>query len=111
MPTDRTLRPGGWCCRCHAIGDVFEGADLPMWCTKCAGEWMQAQPADLPDIDTVIRNHTVRVLERCGGSKAKAAEMLGVVSKTIYNWLNKWEEQDRRDVLPGPGLGEMDEAA
>lgn len=109
--TDRTLRPGGWCCRCHAIGDVFEGADLPMWCTACALEW-EAQREELPPVQAVVRDYTARVLARCNGSKARAAEVLGVCSKTLYNWLDRWEREDlRARGRPGPGLAGCDEAA
>ena len=39
--------------------------------------------------------HIFRVLEKHNGSKAKAAEELGISLKTLYNKLNKYEEDHR----------------
>lgn len=51
------------------------------------------EPADPPTIDEVIRRHTLAVLAKHGGSKAKAAAELGVCVKTCYLWLAKWENE------------------
>jgi DNA-binding NtrC family response regulator len=37
--------------------------------------------------------HVLRVLEKHGGSKTKAAEELGISLKTMYNKLNQWQEE------------------
>jgi transposase len=39
----------------------------------------------------VHREHLIATLLLCGGSRQKAAEMLGVAYKTVYNWLD-WDD-------------------
>lgn len=70
---------------------------------------------DFPDLDTVIRRHTLAALARAGGSKCKAADLLGVSFKTLYNWLHKWEDAGLLDDDPAPQpvlrLADLDDAA
>ncbi len=44
---------------------------------------------DLLSLDEVQRRHVMRVLERVGGNKARAAEILGVGRATIYQILSR----------------------
>lgn len=44
---------------------------------------------DLLSLDEVQRRHVIRVLERVGGNKARAAEILGLGRATIYQILSR----------------------
>jgi DNA-binding NtrC family response regulator len=46
-------------------------------------------PADLP-LAEVDRLHTLRVLDRCGGNRTRAAEVLGITVRTLYNRLDAY---------------------
>ncbi len=43
-------------------------------------------------LDQVIKEHTLKVLRECGGSKTQAARTLGITLKSLYNWLHQWNE-------------------
>jgi len=43
----------------------------------------------LLSLDEVQRRHVMRVLERVGGNKARAAEILGLGRATIYQMLSR----------------------
>jgi two-component system, NtrC family, response regulator AtoC len=45
--------------------------------------------ADLP-LDEVERLHILRVLDACGGNKTRAAEVLGITVRTLYNRLDAY---------------------
>jgi len=47
--------------------------------------------ADLP-LEEVERRHILRVLEACGGNKTKAASVLGITVRTLYNRLDAWRK-------------------
>ena len=47
---------------------------------------------DVQTIDQVVYRHTMNTLKLVGDKK-KSAKLLGISEKTLYNWLNKWEEQ------------------
>jgi DNA-binding NtrC family response regulator len=49
------------------------------------------QPPDIgASLDDAERQHIVATLEHCGGDKKKAAEILGISLKTLYNRLNQY---------------------
>ena len=49
------------------------------------------QPPDMgASLDDAERQHILATLEHCGGDKKKAAEILGVSLKTLYNRLNQY---------------------
>lgn len=70
---------------------------------------------DFPTLDEVIRRHTLAALRRCGGNKARAAELLGRCTKSLYNMLDRWEAEGLLDddpaPQPGPRLADLDDAA
>jgi DNA-binding NtrC family response regulator len=47
--------------------------------------------ADLP-LDEVERRHILRVLDACGGNKTRAAEVLGITVRTLYNRLDAYRQ-------------------
>jgi two-component system response regulator HydG len=51
-------------------------------------------PGDLPtlDLDTLEQMAIRQALQRCDGNKTKAAQLLGVALKTLYNQLNRAAE-------------------
>jgi DNA-binding NtrC family response regulator len=40
--------------------------------------------------------HILRTLEKNGGNKPTTAKELGISLKTLYNKLNRWEEEKRQ---------------
>ncbi len=50
---------------------------------------------DLLPLDEVQRRHVIRVLERVGGNKARAAEILGLGRATIYQLLSRMKIEKR----------------
>jgi transcriptional regulator with PAS, ATPase and Fis domain len=47
---------------------------------------------DLP-LEEVERRHILRVLEASGGNKTRAAEVLGVTVRTLYNRLDAYRRE------------------
>lgn len=45
---------------------------------------------NFPKLDEVVRKHVLTAVEAAGGSKAKAAELLGVSVKTVYNHMHRY---------------------
>jgi DNA-binding NtrC family response regulator len=52
----------------------------------------------LLSLDEVQRRHVIRVLERVGGNKARAAEILGLGRATIYQFLSRMKLESKKDV-------------
>jgi two-component system response regulator HydG len=44
-------------------------------------------PSDLPPLEEVERRYILHVLEAAGGSRTRAAEVLGLARKTLYRKL------------------------
>jgi transcriptional regulator of acetoin/glycerol metabolism len=51
----------------------------------------------LLSLDEVQRRHVMRVLERVGGNKVRAAEILGLGRATIYQILSKMKLEKRHE--------------
>lgn len=49
-------------------------------------------PVALP-LSTVVREHILSVCERCGWSLSVAAVLLDVATKTLYNHLNRYQDE------------------
>ena len=69
-------------------GPVIDVGDLP--------EEIRGPSRDLPSQDDMLisleelqKRHTMRVLERVGGNKSQAAEILGISRATIYQLLGQ----------------------
>jgi len=46
-------------------------------------------------LDDVERRHVLKVLQHCAGNRARAAKILGVDPKTLYNKLKSYHLDDR----------------
>lgn len=49
---------------------------------------MQAE--NFPKLEEIVKGHVLKALELSGGNKAKAAGLLGVSIKTVYNHVNRY---------------------
>ncbi len=54
-----------------------------------------AAPINRGSLAAIEMEHILRVLDKHNGNKKVAAEELGISLKTLYNKLNKWEEERR----------------
>jgi DNA-binding NtrC family response regulator len=77
-------------------GRFIDINDLPVQIRDQSGDQLYQKDEALISLEEVQRRHVVRVLERVGGNKARAAEILGVGRATIYQLLSrmKIEKQD-----------------
>jgi DNA-binding NtrC family response regulator len=71
-------------------GNVIDVKDLPPDLRK-APVLVRDPDDNLLSMDEVQERHLVRVLERLGGDKTRAAEVLGISRSTLYNLLARME--------------------
>jgi len=66
--------------------------------TRPAGPTRPTQPPrPSPTVDEVIRRYVLARLKANGGSKRATAAECGVALKTLYNWLQRWQEMEWRE--------------
>jgi DNA-binding NtrC family response regulator len=80
-----------------ASGDEVDAPEVAMYLPPQAA---QADESLLP-LDEVERRHILKVLKQTGGNRARAARILGVDPKTLYNKLKSYELSGER---PGASL-------
>lgn len=75
-------------------GKFLDIADLP---PRIQNQSSEQSPTDeaLFSLEEISRRHVMRVLERVGGNKARAAEILGVGRATIYQLLSRMKLESR----------------
>ena len=71
-----------------ADSGVIDIGDLPAYLRTSIKDALNTG-GDVLSIDEVQRRHIVNVVQRLGGNKARAAEMLGISRTTLYSILNK----------------------
>lgn len=75
--------------------DLIDAACLPLEAGKAArdtgGPFLQVRVGST--VAEVERRLMLATLEQCGGTKEKAAQMLGISLKTLYNRLREYESQ------------------
>ena len=69
-------------------GDLIDIADLPESLRTQPAEIQSADETLLP-LDEIERRHVLRVLEKVGGNKVRAAEILRISRATIYQFLSR----------------------
>jgi DNA-binding NtrC family response regulator len=69
--------------------EVVDVADLPPYVRTSPGE--SSADDDVLSIDELQRRHVISVVQRLGGNKQRAAEMLGISRTTLYSILSKAE--------------------
>ena len=83
--------------------DLIDAACLPLEAGKSArdtsGPFLQVRVGST--VAEVERRLMLATLEQCGGTKEKAAQMLGISLKTLYNRLREYESQ--REQSPEAG--------
>jgi len=74
-------------------GSTIDVSDLPELLKETASIGSRADE-DMLSLHEVQNRHLARVLERVGGNKARAAEILGISRTTIYEMLSKMNENE-----------------
>ena len=69
-----------------ASGEVVEAEDLAL----AMGAGRAPVGGHAGTLDEVTREHVVRTLDRCGGSRGAAARALGIDRTTLYRMLMRW---------------------
>jgi DNA-binding NtrC family response regulator len=87
-------------------GNVIDLADLPEL-IQCAPERGSGGDDDLLSFEELQRRHLLRVLEKVGGNKARAADILKVSRTTIYEMLSKMENTGSSKKSKKAGAGAL----
>jgi transcriptional regulator with PAS, ATPase and Fis domain len=77
-------------------GNVVDVKDLPPY-LRTARAPVRAFDDNLLSMEEVQERHLVRVLERVGGDKTKAAEVLGISRSTLYSILSRMDLARKAD--------------
>ena len=65
--------------------DVVRGLDLGEEDVDVAPAGAPTEAASTGSLDQMEKDHIIRVLKETGGNKKKAAEILGIERRTLYN--------------------------
>jgi DNA-binding NtrC family response regulator len=98
--------------------DLIEAASLPLEAGKTAtdsGPFLQVRVGST--VAEMERRLMLATLKQCGGTKEKAAQMLGISLKTLYNRLREYASERESSISGGhadsseSGLGDADREA
>jgi len=80
-------------------GPAIDAEDLPEYLRSSirAPDAEMRSSEDVLTMDEVQRRHAVKILKQVGGNKARAAEMLGISRRTLYNILERTEIHGAHD--------------
>ena len=70
-------------------GDMIDVLDLPEYLRDPAEDHRADEDKDLLPLAEIERRHVLRVLERVGGNKIRAAKVLGIHRATVHRILNE----------------------
>lgn len=70
--------------------EIIEAYTLRLVRRELANLRLESTPDDPELLDSVIRMHTLKILEQTGGNKIKTAEVMGIGSVTLHRWLKTW---------------------
>ena len=97
--TKRLLVAHSWPGNVRELRLVLEAAAAQAGCQPIAPKHLppplaDASPAppsaEIPTLDEVERQHIADVMQRTGGSRARAAQVLGIASSTLYDKLKRY---------------------
>lgn len=54
--------------------------------------------APFPQLEEVVRRHVLRALAEAGGNRSRAAELLGISRKSLWERLVRWQAEGRPDI-------------
>jgi DNA-binding NtrC family response regulator len=92
------------CANCATSLSVSQGplisvADLPPEMKRNSGSNAAFELHLGMSLDEVERELIMRTIEFTGGNKSRAAEVLGISLKTLYNRLERYQGKDSQDGL------------
>jgi two-component system response regulator HydG len=79
-----------------ADGPIIDIGDLPELLRNASADMLGDE--SLLSLDELQRRHVLRVLERVGGNKSHAAEILGISRATLYQFLGHTKTKDNKFV-------------
>lgn len=74
-------------------GDVVALEHLPEKVLATTASAAAISSESISSLDDVERRHVFSILERVGGNKGKAAELLGIDLSTLYRKLRRYESE------------------
>ena len=74
-------------------GDVVARAHLPERVLAATASAAVINSESISSLDEVERRHVLSILDRVGGNKGKAAELLGIDLSTLYRKLRRYESE------------------
>jgi len=92
--------------------DVIDAGCLPLEAGRApretSGPFLQVRVGST--VAEVERRLMLATLEQCGGTKEKAAQMLGISLKTLYNRLREYESEREREAAPADAVPDQERA-
>jgi DNA-binding NtrC family response regulator len=80
-------------------GPMISAVDLPSDLKRVGGSASTFELRLGMSLDEVERELIIRTIEFSGGNKSRAAEVLGVSLKTLYNRLERYQGKDMQEAV------------
>ena len=66
-------------------------------------------PIAFPLLEEIVRRHVLRALAEAGGNRSRAAELLGISRKSLWERLARWQAEGGVDLDPleNPSAGRV----
>lgn len=91
-------------------GNIIDVVDLPEL-LKSTGSIESEADEDMLSLQQLQNRHVAKVLERVGGNKARASEILGISRTTMYEIISKWNDNPRGNARVAKASGTTEEDA